>query len=197
MKKIITLFGLVMTSVALAQDGIYFTAEGGAAWQNGLPSAEQANALSVSTKNPSALRGAVGYNHDFNQYWGLGLDIGVAHYGKTTYDFGTSTTTVATNTMEFAGAASLHIKKVDIIGKLGGARITPQFSNTDSSDTEIHPFASITGAYNFTRRFAGTISYMHIFGSQAETMNDIATDASKLDAVLVGIRYTFAPPAAN
>jgi|JI102314A1RNA_FD_contig_101_223308_length_3070_multi_4_in_0_out_0_4 hypothetical protein len=188
------LFLFAITSI-YAKNGIYLTLDGGYANQSGLPSPATAGASSLENSNsPNAIRAGVGYNHDINRFWGIGVDIGVGQYGDATYNYPDGTDTkVVSSTVEFLGVGMFHLQKTDILLKLGGLRLTPEVTgqNAPAEDTQIRFEAALGAAYNFTPHFAATATYAHVFGGQVNTISDLGLQTPSLNEGLIGLRYTF------
>lgn len=196
-KKIFALaiFSLIHLNTTQAQNGIYLTLDGGFANQSGLPTESAVNAISLDTSHaPNALRLGLGYNHDFNTLFGIGLDIGGGQYGKATYNYANGTnTSITSRTLEFLATGTFHLQKFDLTGKVGGLRLTPKVTgeNAPSENTQIRFEGAITGAYNFTPHLAVTLTYAHVFGSQIDSISDLGKQTPGLDEGLLGIKYIF------
>lgn len=77
---------LLIANLAEAQNGIYIATEGGIALVNGLPSPANAGAIRFERSAfPYVIRGSFGYNHDFNSLFGIGFEMGLSQFSKTTY----------------------------------------------------------------------------------------------------------------
>ena len=199
-------FNLFMLQ-AHAVSGIYLWGEGGWAEQTNLPSADSVMAQSFHHDLPVGLRASVGYNHDFNHYFGLGVEVGAAYYGHGVYEFTQqSDVGISTNTMEFLSALNFHFHQWDFYSKLGGIRITPHLTGQTSAEahTIIDGEVIIGTAYNFSgpsylSHFAVTLNYITILQNFNNDDNihdseDTAWKASTTaNALLLGIRYNFGP----
>ena len=189
------LLTLLLSASVHAQNGIYVTADGGFANQSGLPDVQTAGALSLdNSRSLNAMRFGVGYNHDLNQLFGIGLDIGTGRYGDATYQYADRMTTkVYSSTLEFLMTGTLHLQQTDLFAKAGGLRLTPKVSgmNAPEEDTQIRLEAALGAAYNFTPHFAATLTYAHVFGSQVETIAQLGAQTPSLNEALLGFRYTF------
>jgi OOP family OmpA-OmpF porin len=200
MKK--TLLALTALSVfcystfAHAYNGIYFTGEGGIATQSGLPSAESVGAESVTTSyRPNAVRLGVGYNHDLTRYFGLGINVGLGWYGKTTYDYYDDTSNdVSSRGLEFLAVGTFHVTRCwDLFAKVGGVRQTMIVTgvNAPSRQTQIRSEAAIGAAYNFTPHFAATITYARLIGQNVDSIANLDNQGPSVNEGLIGLRYTF------
>jgi opacity protein-like surface antigen len=198
MMKFIGYMLLFISPLALAENGIYVLLDSGFARQTDLPSQSVAEASSVDTRVfPSALHLATGYNHDLTAKWGFGIEAGLGWYGKTTYHYLTQPPThVRSETSEFLIAGMLHwTPRCDFFMKLGGARVTPVLSGSDSvgrTDTKISLETILGAAYNVNRKLAVTVSYGRLAGRHAYSVNNINQNPPGIDELLLGLRYTFA-----
>lgn len=196
MKLLVLVSTALVAGVAQAQSGLYVSLEGGVASQNGLPSQIDAGATSIDKSlSPNSIRGSLGYNHDLTSLLGIGLEVGAGKYGKTTYHYADGTTTeISSGTVEFLATSMLHINpKFDVIAKVGGIRLTPQVSgkNAPDEDTQIALQAGIGAAYNFTKHFAATFNYAHVFGTSVTSISDVGGKVPSVDEALLGLRYNF------
>ncbi len=208
------LFSLTCLVVVKAQavDGLYFRAEGGWANQTGFPSQRQLNASSVTQTNaPTSVRGSVGYNHDFefNREIGIGFEVSTGQYGEITYHFpDAEDLRIFSATLEFLGTIVFHLRQFDLFSEVGGLRLTP-ITNGDNiihTHTIVNPEAIIGAAYNFQgtqypllRHLAISLSYIKIFTNThddadlTDSINDSWKASTAVNAVLIGLRYTFGP----
>jgi OOP family OmpA-OmpF porin len=199
MKKIFLLTAAVATfgfTTAQAQNGIYMAIDAGIAKQNGLNSQTDANVTDVNTSySPNAVRLSTGYNHDFNSHFGIGLDVALAQYGKTTYTYNSGgKTDVTSRALEFLAISTFHLnKQFDVFAKAGGLRITPKVSgvNAPAEGTQIFPEAALGTAYNLNEHLAFTFTYAHVFGNTIKTVSELGDAAPGLDEMLLGIKYNF------
>ncbi len=192
---LLPLFLFAITNL-YAESGIYLNLDGGYANQSGLPNPETTGATSLDDGNsPNAIRAGIGYNHDFNRFWGIGVEIGAGQYGDATYNYPDGTNTkVVSRTVEFLGVGMFHLQKIDILTKLGGIRLTPEVTGENTpteEDTQIRFEAALGVAYNFTPHFAATATYAHVFGGQVDTISDLGLQTPSLNEGLIGLRYTF------
>ncbi|HVV69438.1 MAG TPA: outer membrane beta-barrel protein [Gammaproteobacteria bacterium] len=186
---------LIATSNAQATNGIFIGLESGVSTFSNLPSAESVGANSLDTNLTPALRIGVGYNHDLTSYLGLGMNIAVGQYGEAVYHFDDGgSDTVKAQTVEFFAQITAHIKKFDVIAKVGGVRQKTEVTGTNapSEDHYNNPAAGIELAYNFSPRFAITGTYQHVKGRNPESIQDIPDKSVPINEYLLGLRYTFA-----
>ena len=105
---------------ARATDAIYLNLDTGWAQQSGLPSITNAQATQLKHGSfPSAWHVDIGYNHDFRQWFGAGLEINGAQYGKATYTQAAGDTQVVTQSYAFLIATMFHLKHFSLIAKAG------------------------------------------------------------------------------
>lgn len=196
MKKIIfsALTFLVLPSLsAQANSGVYGTLEAGIGAQQGLPSEAEAQAIYYDNSYPG-WRASLGYNHDFNRYWGLGAEAALGKYGDTNYTYADGgSNEVKSSTSEFLGVIMLHLQPMDFFVKGGMARQRMEVYGVDTPATgsRVHPEAAIGTAYNFTKHFAATLTYAHVFGEQVESIHDLGGSAPSLNELLFGLRINF------
>lgn len=192
MASIISLFAVTNS---YARNGIYFTAEGGNSYPSGFPSREDTGADRIKNDESfSSGRISVGYNHDVNCWFGLGMNIGLGHYGREHYYFPEGETTISNNTLEFLGVATLHLKyNTDLFCRVGGIRLTSTVSGHDAHEdkTQVRPELMLGGAYNFTPHLAANISYLHIKGQEIDDLRDVGAMTPTINGVLLGVQYTF------
>lgn len=201
MKKIIL---IVLTSVICflasdvqARNGIYLTAEAGFANQTNVPPAQDGVTVPYAIKDtsslPSGFRGSIGYNHDLNRYFGIGLNVGAGNYGRTTYYFPEGTTNMYIRTLEFLGVGTFHIRCLDLFFRVGGIRETPMIRGLygQENHTDSRPEYGIGAAYNFTPHVALMVSYAHVMGLAGKWSYLIQPKNPDLNETLFGIRYTF------
>ena len=195
---------------AQAIDGIYLWAEGGWAKLSDIPSAAQVDATTMDqSQTPDSYRASVGYNHDFNPIFGLGLEVARASYGKNTYHFEhEEDMQISLSTVEFLGVINLHIQDFDIFTKLGGLRATPSITGTQAlkERTIINPEFGLGTAYNlhnkrypFLRHLAVSLSYIKVIRNWNND-TDLKSNRGEMpsfsvasDGILLGLRYTFGP----
>lgn len=201
MKKIFlillsAIFFLLATNIQ-ARDGIYFTAEAGFADQTNVPPKQDGRITPILIKDTSSLvsgfRGSVGYNHDLNRYFGIGVDVGAGKYGKTTYYFPNGTTSMYIKTIEFLGVGTFHIKCLDLFFRAGGIRETPMIRGlyAQENHTDSRPEYGIGAAYNFTPHMALMLSYAHVMGLAGNWKYLIQPKNPDLNETLLGLRYNF------
>ncbi|MFT3741295.1 MAG: outer membrane beta-barrel protein [Gammaproteobacteria bacterium] len=195
-KIIVCALSLGFPLLSWATSGIYISVDTGLAEQSGLPDAQQSQANTVETDlMPPAWRAVIGYNHDFNSHFGIGFEGGPGYYAKTTYQFPGYSNSVSEETLEFLSTATWHVnRRFDLIGKIGGLRITPEISgpNAPEQDTQIRFETAIGAAYNVTRHAAATLTYAHVAGTSITDFDEIGQKTPSLNEILLGIRYTFA-----
>lgn len=199
-------FALFMLQ-AQAVSGIYLWGEGGWAEQTNLPAADAVMAQRFHTDLPLGLRASVGYNHDFNPYFGLGLEVGTAYYGHGVYEFSQQGDVgISTSTVEFLSALNFHFHQWDFYSKLGGLRITPSLSGEPSAEpsTIIDGEVIVGAAYNFCgpsylSHFALTLNYITILqnfkddNNIHDSENPAWSASTTANALLFGLRYNFGP----
>jgi opacity protein-like surface antigen len=193
---IVNLFLIIFVLCANAKDGIYFTFETGWAGQSGLPSAAMVGASSKSTPPivVSAVRGAVGYNHDFCSWLGFAFEVGFGRYGGTKYTFPNGTAKIISTTVEFLTKTMFHINpKWDILFTLGGIRHTSKISGVISANgrMKIQPEIGLGSMYNLNKHWGLSLGYNHTIGNQLTMINGSERKEPSLNEVLAGIRYTF------
>lgn len=180
---------------AYAFSGAYMVLEGGWAKQAGLPSVSEANAVSLEHVNFPALRGAVGYIHDFNllkNKVGFGLEIGYGDYSKSKYRLADgSEFKIHSTAAEFLSVIITHFNKIDAYAKIGGIRHSLTITGYDLDQVQIRPEAGIGASYNFTPHFAVSLNYTHAFSQSNNSLNTIAKHCLRLNEILAGIRITF------
>lgn len=158
---------------------------------------------------PTVIRGSVGYNHDFSPSIGVGVEVGKGRYGDTLYHFSNSSEVhIFTDTLEFLGEFSVHLMPVDFFSKVGGVRVTPIITHHTTAEvhTIVDPEIICGVAYNFKgnshpflRHFAITLSYLKIVINTHDDKNikdptsHIWEASSGVNAVILGLRYTFGP----
>lgn len=201
MKKILplALAGLLSTTgftAAHARDGLYFSAEGGIAAQNGLPTKEDVQATDVKTSYaPNAIRLGAGYNHDFFKFFGFGLETGIAQYAKTTYTYANrAKAEVSARTLEFLAVGTFHVHpNADLLAKIGGVRLTPNVTGPNAPDksTKIATEVAAGALYHLSNNLDLSLTYAHVFGTQLHHMEELKIAAPSLNEVMFGIRYTF------
>lgn len=195
-KILLCLACLIAPVLSEAVSALYLEGDLGYATQNGLPDALQAAATSLDEHN-FGYRGAIGYNHDFSNLFGLGLEAGLGKYGDAQYNYANAiTTTVKSANSEFLLVSTFHFSPVDIFLKVGEVRQRMEVTgfNAPATGSQIQPEAAIGGAYNFSRHIAATLTYAHVFGDQVAAISDLGGVAPSLNEVLFGLRFTFANP---
>ncbi len=185
---------LALSTSADAVDGIYITLEGGHSSLPGLPSTTAVNASSIQIKSLSALRGGIGYIHDFSHWFGLGFEAGIGKYGRITYYFSAGDIKATTTTTEFMVPFIFHlVPKCDFLLRIGGIRQTLDLQNstTTRSNTRIHPELIASLTYNFSAHFAAIGSYLRMFGQQLTNLTGAAWATPGANAIMFGLRATF------
>lgn len=197
MKKCFLIAGLLLLPILGAQavNGVYVTVEGGYGNLDGLPSQEAANAVNLDNNNVG-YRGALGYNHDFFTHFGIGLEAALGKYGDSVYTYADgSSNTIKSSTSEFLAVLSYHvIPQLDFFLKGGEVRNRMEVYgiNAPGPGAKIQPELAITGAYNFNRHLAATLTYGKIFGTEVDEIHHIGGEAPSVNMALLGLRYTFA-----
>ncbi len=180
-----------------AYTGIYITALGGYAIQSSLPSASATGASNRDDSVISAWRTAIGYNHDFNRYYGLGFEIAYGQYGKAQYTFSNpaNNLTVRSRGLGFLFSNVVHATTaIDVLFKIGlqhhytQATVTPFTIRKYKSTNSI--VLALGAGYNFNKHFGLMALYSHVFGKKIANVNNINCSSS-INAVLVGLKVMF------
>ena len=198
MKKIISIILLLLiislSQSGLAKSGIYITATGGWASQGKMPASLHGN--SADTKHFPAVRLGVGYLHDLNEIFGLGLEVAGGWYRGAKYNLTDRQIKAFSSTTEFLAVFVLHLKSMDYFIKIGGNRHTLNgfrkiVDNGKVSETKIQPQMAVGLSYNFNEHFALTSEYIHSFGGKVDNFVENSLKCPSINAVLVGARVAF------
>jgi len=178
----------------LAQSGIYITASGGWANQSKMPKTIQNKPVDI--KHFPAVRLGVGYLHDINGIFGIGLEVARGWYRGTKYHLDAKQIKTFSSTYEFLAIFALHYSAIDYSIKIGGNRHTlNNFSvivnDKKADETKIQPVVAAGINYNFNTHFALTAEYLHSFGSKIDNFADNSLRCPSINAVLVGVRVSF------
>ena len=120
--------------------------------------------------------------------------MGFGQYGERTYCFLDKTTTlVTTTTVEYLLNWMFHVKRVDLIIKVGGVRDTLylKYKHSRFHDLRVCPQLFFGINYNFTRHVAIGLNYGKIFGYTVYSVHTLEGRVPDTDIVLVGLRFTF------
>ncbi|MDR1057533.1 MAG: hypothetical protein LBL17_03095 [Coxiellaceae bacterium] len=177
---------IIWQTTALGATGIYAIMEGG--WTNttGLPQITQQNSF-------PAIRFGIGYLHDFNDMFGIGVEVDKGFFAKNQYYLNDGTQiNIKTTALEFLFITAIHwqeLEKIDLVMKVGGNRNATDINGNENN--RIQPVIGIDVGYNFTPHFAAIVNYTHYFGNSIHDFSDKNPKCPSINAILAGLRITF------
>ena len=165
-------------------------------------------AATVKAKNSSGFAYGLDGGYNFNQYFGLQLDVTKYNNAKVT---GTTTSTSPTvtvtdtykfTTIDLMAMGYYPLQNFDIFGGLGYAYINEDvdakatatgYSNQVKASKTYHhwrPKASVGVDYRFAQNWSASLSYSRIFG-QKKLDSGSTKYVPDFNTVMLGVNYSF------
>lgn len=142
-----------------------------------------------------------GYNYDFNDDWGMGLELGYGDFGQTKWktDGGADEVKVDQTAWMLLASSTWHAdENFDVFLKAGAAFGKTDYKSdggvqidgeTSKKYNNTRAMTVLGAAYNFMPEFGVNLEWDHIFGTQVSTNS--ANKFQTVDAFMAGLKYTF------
>ena len=205
LKKIATtalaVSALAMATQASAMTGVYVNGNLGYAKQS--YTTDLTGNDDTASDSTFAWEGFLGYNHDMNDQWGLGAELGYADYNEMKWTSGVDSNDTLTNeqygwiinavgTYHADDQFDLFAKAGLIFGKNKLKETDSTHSATESETNSNTQFMTTLGVgYNVMPELAVVLQWEHIFGNKIKDEVDGGDNFQTVNAFMAGVKYTF------
>ncbi len=191
-KATLLVASLLFASTAFARDGVFFNLGAGVGFLSGMPSIKTVGATSRSVQNFPAWQASIGYLHDFYPSFGAGFEVGYGGFSKYRYDFPAGRLDTRSSELNFLVDFAAHLKKVDLILKIGAGRNTVDYTGLEKANrTRIQPVTELAVAYYLSPHYALQITGEHVFGTKVTSLIPAPYQAPSITALLFGVHIKF------
>ena len=199
MKRMLLMCVMFLSSLCVslfAKNGVYFSGSVIVDQKIYVPKVWGSEEWNTSSKRDSpGVQVNAGYNHDFTELFGLGVETALSYYKKVTYAFDSFSSSLTIRTFEAVGVPVIHLKQFDLYFRIGGLRQKLIFSKPFDlySKTLIAPILSVGIGYQIDNHFSIGFFYSRIFGKKMGNITEVKEHHKKpsVDAYMFYLRYTF------
>jgi opacity protein-like surface antigen len=192
----------LVSSCAIAGDGLYVSANVGTASVKGMPSAEAYGTYNLDLEESGIpTRLALGYSKRLNSHFSIGSELGYNNYGSEEYtSTGTNYTNITNGSLKYTftsidllAKATFHATKAfDIYGKVGVAHeIVDVEPETISSSSENLPEFGVGISYSASDTLDLDLSLSRTLGKDIQFNSVDDNNVPSISSVLLGVNYYF------